>query len=177
MERPNARVNLEKDNDLLRAQIADMSNAQEPLREEKYYVFEFRQIGMDIEFWAAKRLRTMPTKSLSNTDSRVIVSELRNCGEYGETASKWFDGKDIKQFKERRNLIVMIRHVVAVVLYDRVFAQFIFGFSRRTSVYFDEVEKRICLNGFRHVYRGLTSRKLLLCKYLKDSTSNRTSGH
>jgi hypothetical protein len=125
-----------------------MANAQEPIHEERYYVLEFRQIGMDTQSWAARETRTMTTQSLSNTDSYAIVSELRNCEEYGKAARKWFDNVDINFYKERRNLMAHIRHVVTIVLFYRVFVRFVFGFSWGTSHYLENIEKRICLNGF-----------------------------
>ena len=145
------RLRYEKDNALLRAQITDMTSAQEPIREERYYILEFNQIGIDVESWAVKETRTMPTQSLSKADSFTIVSELVASGEHGKKAAKWFGNKDKRFFQERRNRIAVIRHVVAVVLFDRVFDRFAFGFSREQSMYFDEIEKRICLNGFRIV--------------------------
>ena len=64
----NNRNTLKKDNILLRSQITEMSSAQEPLREEKYYVLEFNQIGMDVDSWAAKETRTMSKQPLSESD-------------------------------------------------------------------------------------------------------------
>ena len=123
-----------------------MSNAQEPLREEKYYILEFTQLGMDIESWAAKETRTMPSQPLSVTDSTRLVSELRAYGEHGKRAAEWFEHRNKKVFQERRNRIALIRHFVAIVLYDQVFDQFAFGFERAYSQYLRNIENQLCRN-------------------------------
>lgn len=143
----DARVALKNDNVLLRAQIAEMTSAQEPLREEKYYVLEFCQIGMDIDSWAAKETRTMSKKPLSEADWRQLFSELYKSGEHGRKAAEGFEAKN-KIFQERRNRIVLIRHVIAVILFDRIFDVFTFGFKRDYAEYFKDIEAQLCRNGF-----------------------------
>ena len=140
-------VALKKDNVLLRAQIAEMSSAQEPLREEKYYVLEFCQIGMDVDSWAAKETRTMSKKPLSEADCNQLFSELYKSGEHGKKAAEGFEAKT-KIFQERRNRIVLIRHVIAVILFDRIFDVFTFGLKREYAEYFKHIEAQICRNGF-----------------------------
>ena len=175
----NNRLTVTKDNVLLRAQITDMSSAQEPLREEKYYILEFSQVGMDIDSWAAKETRTMSKESLSENDSLQLCSELQKCGEYGNRATQLFEGKNRMLFQERRHRISLIRHVTAIILFNRVFDLFAFGLSRDYSEYFKNIEARFCLNGFSYFMTRIdfVLRNLLTHKNLDPSTSYWTSGH
>jgi hypothetical protein len=143
----NSRAALTKDNYLLRSQIAEMSSAQEPLRDEQYYILEFTQIRSDIESWAAKETRTTTKPFLSETASLQLISHLKTYGETGSNAAEWFQHKERKFFQERRNQIALIRHLIAVVLFDQVFNRFAFGFDRNYSTYFTDVEKLICKQG------------------------------
>jgi hypothetical protein len=149
-------LSLKKDNTLLRAQIADMSGAQEPLREEKYYILEFSQIGMDIDSWAAKETRTMSKQPLSESDSLQLLSSLHTCGAHGTKAAEWFGGKDKRFFEERRNRIALIRHVTAIVLFDRVFDRFALALKPEFSEYLKSIEKELCTTGF--LLSGLCNR-------------------
>jgi hypothetical protein len=144
----NGRLALQKDNSLLRAQITDMSSAQEPVHEEKYYVLEFNQIRTEAESWAARETRAMPKQPLSETESFQIASVLQTCGEVGEKAARWLQGKDRMFFQERRNRITLIRHVIAVVLFDGIFDRFAFGLERELSECFKNIEKGLCSHGF-----------------------------
>jgi hypothetical protein len=158
----DTRVALKNDNVLLRAQIADMSSGQEPLREENYYVLEFRQIGMDVDSWAAKETRTMSKKPLSEADCKQLFSELYKSGEHGRKAAEGFEAKT-KLFQERRNRIVLIRHVIAIILFDRIFDVFTFGFKRDYADYFKDIEAQLCRNGFiLYDFKLILFRKLFI---------------
>jgi hypothetical protein len=143
----NSRATLTKDNYLLRAQITEMSSAQEPLRDEQFYILEFNQIRMDVESWAAKETRTMPKQFLPEPASSQLFSLLKTYGETGSNVAEWFRHKDRRFFQERRNQIALIRHLIAVVLFDQVFDRFAFGFDRNYSKYFIDIEKLICKHG------------------------------
>jgi hypothetical protein len=143
----NARTALAKDNRLLRSQITEMSSAQEPLREEQYYILEFTQIRMDIESWAAKETRNMPKQTLSEQECAQLVQSLSACGETGINAAEWFQRRDRRGWQDRRSRICLIRHFVAVVLFGHVFERFAFSFDRTWSKYFSDMEKLICKNG------------------------------
>jgi chromosome segregation ATPase len=140
------RIALKKDNDQLRALITEMSNAQEPLREEKHYLLDFSQIGIDVESWAAKETRAMSKQSLSESDCHQIFSGLYECGKHGKRAAEWFEAKDKTIFQERKNRITLVRHVIAIILFDRILDQFAFGFKPDYSEYFKRIETQLCLN-------------------------------
>lgn len=149
LKESNARKALAKDNHLLRSQITEMSSAQEPLREERYYVLEFMQIRMDIESLVAKETRnSMSKQSLSEQECAQLVQILKTCGDTGISAAEWFDKKELSRgWQDRRSRIYLIRHFIAAVLFDHVFERFAFGFDRVWSKYFTDMEKLICKNG------------------------------
>jgi hypothetical protein len=153
----NERLRLQKDNALLRSQIAEMTNAQEPLRDEEYYIREFQGISGDIEAWAAKETRSMnrdltrifkkPTHPPLENVFGEITTVLCDCGSHGQQASEWLTTMDKSRFQERRYRIAMIRQFCAIVLLDRIFDQFVFGMSKERSDYFREIERSLCKNG------------------------------
>lgn len=137
----------ETDNELLREQIRDMSRGRDPIHDEGYYISEYTLIRANIESWAAKETRTMTKQPLSQPDFLTIVSELEQCGDHGKRASEWLNSKDRKMFQERRHRIALICHVTAIVLFDRVFDRYVFGFGEKTSRYFEMLEEQIFKKG------------------------------
>jgi hypothetical protein len=140
-------LTVQRDNVLLRAQISDMTNAQDPLREENYYIREFAQLATTVETMAAKETHKMSKKPLSDSDSLQLVSTLRTYGDSGIRAAEWFGNQDRKYFQERRNRIALIRHIIAIVLFDAIFDRFAFGLEREYSEYFKSIENELCGNG------------------------------
>ena len=174
-EESNTRLALAKDNHLLRSQISEMSIAQEPLRGEQYYVLEFTQLRMDIESWAAKETRNMTKQMLSDQEYSQILQLISSCGETGRNAAEWFQRIHRRTWQDRRIKIGLVRHFVAVVLFDHVFERFTFGFDRVWSKYFTDMEKLICRNGSTvPLCDKLITRKLSPCKNPPYSSSHRT---
>lgn len=149
-------VRLQQDNALLRSQIIDMSNAQEPIKDEAYYIREFQGITGEIESWAIKDTSTM-NKGIASLVKKQpspreltlseLASGLRNYGQHGQKAAVWLKGLDKGQFQERRYRIALIRHVVSLVLLDVILSRYIFGMERDRSEDFREIEESIYQNG------------------------------
>jgi hypothetical protein len=146
-EESSQRIRLHKDNILLRAQIADMSNAQEPLHEERYYIEEFSEIGGNLESWAATETRQMSKDSLKPSDIEQLVSVFQQCGEEGMFAANWLKTADKSRFQDRRNRIALIRHASSIVIFEQIFTRFAFGLDRTQSKLFLDIEQALSVNG------------------------------
>ena len=138
---------LEKDNEQLRSHIASMSSAQEPLHEEDFYILNFNQIRMDIESWIAKETRAKPNGLFPEASQSAILSALSIWGEQGKIAAEKLKGDLQAFYDDRRTRIVLIRHLVALALYDAILSRFAFGLPRDSSDYFHEIEKQIFTEG------------------------------
>jgi len=136
-----------KDNALLRSEIVEMTRAREPLREESFFVGQFNEISADIESWAARETRKATLEKIPKADMAKLAAEFPKYGPHGVETAKWFSKQNSKFFQDRRNRIALIRHCLAIVLLDRVFDPFIFGFSRDLSNHFAGIEKWICMKG------------------------------
>lgn len=136
------------DNELLRAQIAELSNAQDPIHEEEFYTREFDQIGMEISSWAAKETSNMSKEPLSPSSKDLIISRIKLCGIHGSvSATKSLDPSSSNWNSNRRDRIALIRHILAIFLFDNVFDRFSFGLERDTSEYFQIVETNLWNKG------------------------------
>jgi hypothetical protein len=145
---------IQNDNALLRSSIIDMTRAREPLREESFFITQFNELAADIESWAARETRKPKLEKLSKKETATLLGELGRYGAYGAESARWF-GKQSSGFViDRRNRIALIRHVVAVVLLDRVLDRFVFGMSREFSDFLKGMEMWICMNGTRPLSQG-----------------------
>ena len=134
---------LDKDNDLLRTQIASTSCAQEPLREEQFYVSQFDQIRMEIESWAAKETRGKVLEPVTTTCQDTVIAMLVVCGDHGKLAGDLLRSASSLFGENRRTRIALIRHATAVWLYSMMFDRFAFGFNSKMSDQFKNVETTI----------------------------------
>lgn len=78
-----------------------------------------------------------------------MMGELGKYGVSGGESGRWFGKQSSGFVVDRRNRIALIRHVVAVVLVDRVLDRFVFGMSRDFSNFLTGMEMWICMNGTR----------------------------
>jgi DNA repair exonuclease SbcCD ATPase subunit len=149
---------LDKDNDELRSQIANAGSAQEPLREENYYILQFNQINIDIESWAAKESRTVPT-DLSGEHLSNIASWVKELGNLSSIAEETLNTLLLRFQEDRRIRIALTRYIVGVILFNIILDRFTFGLPRESSDYFMEIEREIYNQGssFRESHFNLRS--------------------
>ena len=138
---------LEKDNDLLREQITNMTSAQEPIHEEEWFILQFTQIGMEIESWVAKQTHAAPSAAISAANQEALVYEISTWGETGSHAAD-FVRTQLREINQNgRKKIGLIRHIIAVFLFEHVLDRFAFGFRREESTYFKHLEIDMCSHG------------------------------
>ena len=140
-------VVLEKDNDLLRGQITNMSSAQEPIHEEEWFILQFSQIGMEIDSWAAKETRGKLAEPLSAADHQWLVERLTSLGRVGKRTVEMLGSGLADMYQDRRKKITLIRHIVSILLCEDVFQPFAFGLGPEKSEYLKKIEIDLCLHG------------------------------
>jgi chromosome segregation ATPase len=149
---------LAKDNEELRRQIAQLSNAQDSIHEEEFYIREFDKMGMEINSWVAKETSNMSKESLSSSSKERILSFIKQYGMHGSvSAIKSLVSANSIWNSNRRDRITLIRHILAIFLFDNVFDRFSFGLEREMSEYFKRIEKDIWDKGsYIEIEKSLT---------------------
>jgi hypothetical protein len=79
-----------------------------------------------------------------------LLAEFPRYGSHGAESVKWFVKQSPGFVVDRRNRIALIRHVIAVVLVDRVLDRFVFGMLWEFSNFLTGMEMWICMNGTKN---------------------------
>lgn len=142
---------LEKDNEELRAYIATMRSAQGPIHDDGYYVQGVERLNYQIQSWVVKITKSISDTRLSYNTPDKIIKALENLGENGEeTVEILKSGRTSLQrlYEQPRTRIALIRHVIALFFYDRIFYPFAFGLEEEQSDQLWDIQDGIFSQGF-----------------------------
>lgn len=145
------------DNEKLRAEIVTMGKIQGPAKGEEYYIKRFDELKSDIESWAAKHSKLHRNEELSQVSEVELLKSLSELGRCGTMSCQSLKSKTYpirKLYDYGPTRIGLIRHVVAVFLFDQVFEQFAPGVPQTFSHGLRRIEDDIILHGFH--FRGDT---------------------
>jgi len=112
-------------NERLRTHIFRNESDLNPNRSEDFYIQNFEGLKGEVENWIAKHakasLRLSPTLSAENETE--VLNVLGILGIAGKESSKVLGETDAlrKQYRDLRSRIILIRHIVAVFLFDQIF--------------------------------------------------------
>jgi len=121
---------LRADNEQLRTLIIERSMAREPLHGEQFYAKDFRELAADVETWVAKMDRSGGIHDLSADKENEIFKRLGEIGLRASSSAAFMEkNKSLFQrvYRTPRSRVHLKRHIVAVILYDKVFAPLVFG--------------------------------------------------
>lgn len=121
---------LRTDNDQLRALFVDSSLARQPKREEQFYSQDFRQLLADVETWVAKLDRSGGTQELPTDRATEIIKRLREIGQWGAKSGDYWEKNNTffqLAYRTARSRVQLQRHIVATILFDKVFVPIVFG--------------------------------------------------
>ena len=141
-----ARV-LEKDNDLLRGQISNMTSAQEPVHGEDWFVKQFTLLGGTVQSWVARETKRSRTDQLSVAEKQALVGEMEDCGEMGRNVAKMLGHHLDEMCQSRGGKILLIRHIVAVLLIEQVLNRYCFGIPPKECNIFECIEEDLWTHG------------------------------
>ena len=139
-------VRLEEDNKLLREQIT-ITSTQEPIQEGYWFIRQFDLIGMEIESWVAKQTVETPAERIPKADREMLVRQISSWSETGRDAAEFIQGQLKDNYRGPKKKIRLIRHIIAIFLFEHVFDRFAFGLSSGESNYFKSLEMDIFHHG------------------------------
>lgn len=121
---------LEKDNEELRAYIATMRSSQGPVHDDGYYVQATDRLNSQIQSWVRNHPRIFSHPYISHEKAREVFKILETLGENGEESLEYLrSGNSSLQilYKQSRSRIAIIRHIIALFLFQRIFHPFAAG--------------------------------------------------
>jgi hypothetical protein len=148
---------IQKDNETLREYITSMSKAQEPIRGEDFYVQLFEELRGHIQSWMAKNSKLNAKETLAEGVQSEVVGFLDKCGAHGVITAKRFGGQVRELWTNRRTRVPLLRHIVALFLFEMVFDRFAFGHDRAASEYLKWIEGDLFRQGIPNPIPHVTS--------------------
>jgi hypothetical protein len=142
---------IQKDNESLREYITSMSKAQEPIRGEEFYVQLFEELRGHIQSWMAKNSKLNAKETLEETVPSEVSGFLEKCGAHGVFTAQRFGGEIRELWTDRKTRVPLLRHVVALFLFETVFDRFAFGHDRAASEYLKWIEGDLFRQGTIHI--------------------------
>jgi len=133
---------LRADNEQLRALIMSRSMAREPIQGEEFYFKEFRQLLADVQEWVAKLDLSGGVKELAVDRANEIIKLLGAIGPRGKSSAEFLREKRAlfeKACSSPKSRIQLERHIVAAILFDKVFAPLVFGIPREWAQTLDGI--------------------------------------
>lgn len=131
----------------LRDDITRMGNDLNPPQNDDHYIREFENIRREIEEWVVRRADSVPDslpKAAKNLLPLIAVS-----GDNCKVATAVLSNKDTLRvfYKNVGIRYQLIRHIVAVVLFDTVFEPFAFGAPSDLSNWLKRISNEVMGNG------------------------------
>jgi hypothetical protein len=123
----------EQDNIQLRQCIHRMSKPQEPLRSEDSYIDHFQDLKNQIESWVAGHSKQNANVLLERRTQNSVLAKLEQLGTYGIHTTESFRSSLGQWYTNKRTRIPLIRHIIALFLFGRVFNPFAFGLKCQDS--------------------------------------------
>jgi hypothetical protein len=166
---------IQKDNENLREYITSMSKAQEPIRGEDFYVQSFEELRGHIQSWMAKNSKLNAKEILAEGVQTEVAAFLDKCGPHGIITSKKFGSQIRDLWTSRRTRVPLLRHIVALFLFETVFDRFAFGHDRAASEYLKWIEGDLFRQGPIYTNFSMTDIRYRVYKDSDNSTSLRSS--
>jgi hypothetical protein len=156
MDRAHAQVQekclaLEKDNEELRAYIATMRSAQGPIHDDGYYVQGIERLNYQIQSWVVKMTKSVSNTQISYYNAESILKGLEELGDNGEETLDMLRSGNTslqKLYSQPRTRIALVRHVIALFFFDRIFDPFAFGLDEDKSELLWDIQDGIFSQGF-----------------------------
>ena len=141
---------LRLDNERLRTYIATRESDLNPVHPENFYVQSFQALKGEIEMWIAKQAKANLTTPLLYEDEAKLLETLATLGFYSRASSEILRTQNLrKTWCTNAGLrIQLIRHIVAVFLFDQIFTSFAIGLSPELSEVLAWIDNRILSQGW-----------------------------
>ena len=124
-----------------------MSKVQEPLRGDDHYIKLFDDLKNDIDSWVASLSKKNASATLRPGVPKTILVKLGALGEHGHYTAEFLRPLLLQLHGGRKTRIPLIRHVLALFLFDQIFEPFAFGLTRDSSKNMKDIEDRLFKQG------------------------------
>lgn len=143
---------IEKNNIGLRQLISRTSKVQEPLRGEDYYIQCFEDLKNDIESWVVTYSKKNANATLTPPVPNLVLGKINTLGDHGQHIAEYLrlqipHLKLLQVYNSKKTRIPLIRHVIALFLFDQIFEPFAFGLTRDSSDRIKDIEDRLFKQG------------------------------
>jgi hypothetical protein len=132
---------LKEESSSLRSYIANSSFAREPVHQDSYYTDNIDGLNHFIQSAVAKTFKSKPSQDLSEEAGNQILDILSKLGEPGKGTVKVLSKLSIwEMHKHTTRRIMLVRHITALFLWEKVFTPFAFGLEKNLSYNFLAIE-------------------------------------
>jgi predicted nucleic acid-binding Zn-ribbon protein len=128
-------VGLRFDNEDLRRYIVKMENNLQPVQDEEYYIRMFEEIRSEVENWVAKQGKSNAGPALSPSDEGKLFKILSGLGSTGRKSAEFLSQNSFCTvwYANTRSRIQLLRHIVAIFLFEKIFKPFAAGLPTKFS--------------------------------------------
>lgn len=142
---------LRVDNESLRKHIVHMEKSDvNPLRDEDHYIQNFCELKSELETWIAKHAKSNAAPALTPAQEDWLLKVLSGLGPCGKASSDFMapNHAALNWYGNARSRIQLIRHIVAVYIFERILEPFAAGLNQGFSEALKWIEKDILARGF-----------------------------
>lgn len=128
-------VGLRFDNEDLRRYIVKMENDIQPLQDEEYYIQMFDELKSEVENWVAKQGKSNAGPALSPSDEGRLFQIISDLGSSGRKSVEFLSQNNFCTvwYANTRSRIQLLRHIVAIFLFEKIFKPFAAGLPTKFS--------------------------------------------
>jgi hypothetical protein len=138
---------IERDNENLRDFINSKSRPQEPNHAEDFYIQAFDDLKNGISDFVAKHSKLNSKETLSPAMQTKILAALAEFGNMGQSTSAFLKSNLTSLYTNRQTRIPLLRHIVAIHLFDKIFVRFAYAVTTETSEYLKGLENQLFHQG------------------------------
>lgn len=141
-------AHLRQDNEHLRTYIAKTNTDVNPFHDEEYYLQSLQELKSEIEMWIAKHAKANGVEVLSAAEEAGVLEILFASGQCGKNSYDFLNRDFRGLYGNARSRIPLLRHVVALVLFEQIFEPFAAGLPSTVSPVLTWIEDDLMLRGF-----------------------------
>ena len=120
---------LRYDNDEIRSYIVQNETDLKPVKDEEFYIQTFEEIKAEVEMWVAKQAKSHAAQMLPQSNEAKLFETLSTWGETGSRSVQFLAPKHYcgVWYSIMRSRIQLIRHLISIFLFDKIFQPFAAG--------------------------------------------------
>jgi hypothetical protein len=152
---------LKEDNSNLRGMIDEMKSANAVVHEDAHYIKLLESLNGTILSSVAKAFKSSCQQDLSEEAGNKILDTLSRIDPWGKQTVEALSLSKVTIWafhKDAKKRMVLVRHIIALFLWESVFDPFAFGLEKTVSHNLRTIEKDILSSGIFRIDRGFDNR-------------------